>query len=398
MRGSSMKGSDLVDRRKANRMKKRPKVIIIQRVLSQYRVPFFEGLKVALDSHQVELDLIHGVGNLKDKKKEFLGRLQWAQEVPEKYLNMGDFFLVFQPYLKLLKDADLIIVQQELRWLLNYILLLKRQLGLCRLAFWGHGLNRQADPQSPGNFIKQKLSSKVDWWFAYTQGVADTVKRIGFPPERITVVQNSIDTSGLLSIKQAISPADIEQVRRRYNILSSSRVGLFCGAMYKHKRLEFLLQACRRIKQDMPDFTMIFIGAGPDQHLVQAACDKNPWMRFAGPLLGKDKVALYMLADVVLMPGLVGLTVLDSFCLGVPLITTDYRFHSPEIEYLENGMNGIITANSLEEYSQAVISVLHDSDKRERLRQGCRESAARYSLGQMVENFKEGIIQCLAKM
>jgi hypothetical protein len=44
--------------------------------------------------------------------------------------------------------------------------------------------------------------------------------------------------------------------------------------------------------------------------------------------------------------------------LETPIITTNYPFHSPEIDYLENGINGLVAENNIEDYSKTVIEVL----------------------------------------
>jgi hypothetical protein len=63
------------------------------------------------------------------------------------------------------------------------------------------------------------------------------------------------------------------------------------------------------------------------------------------------------------MPGLVGLTVLDCAAAGIPIVTTAYPYHSPEIEYLRAGGNGLIVddSRSVGAYAEAVVSVLQDA-------------------------------------
>lgn len=95
------------------------------------------------------------------------------------------------------------------------------------------------------------------------------------------------------------------------------------------------------------------------------------------------------------MPGLVGLVVLDSFALQTPMISTDYPFHSPEIEYLEDKKNGLIVPNNLDTYSSSVAQLLLDEMKLSKLKSGCRAAAAKYNLSQMVDNFTMGIKCCL---
>ena len=101
------------------------------------------------------------------------------------------------------------------------------------------------------------------------------------------------------------------------------------------------------------------------------------------------------MADVFLMPGLVGLAILDCFAMQTPIITTNYQFHSPEIEYLENGINGLITTNTVESYSNSVINLLVNSIKLNELKINCNISAKKYTVEEMVNNFVVGIKKCL---
>ena len=97
------------------------------------------------------------------------------------------------------------------------------------------------------------------------------------------------------------------------------------------------------------------------------------------------------------MPGLVGLAVLDSFAYGVPMITTDVPFHSPEIDYLEDGKNGLIfrPADDPKLYAERVIALLGDDIGRDRLVEGGRAALDLYSIENMVERFAFGVLAAL---
>ena len=77
------------------------------------------------------------------------------------------------------------------------------------------------------------------------------------------------------------------------------------------------------------------------------------------------------------MPGLVGLAVVDSFAAGCPLVTVDLDLHSPEIEYLRDGVNGVCLPGGTgpAAYAEAVADLLDDPARLEVLREGCREAA-----------------------
>jgi hypothetical protein len=44
--------------------------------------------------------------------------------------------------------------------------------------------------------VHGRLVRSVDWWFAYNDLSRDTIVSLGFPPGRVTSVNNTIDTAG----------------------------------------------------------------------------------------------------------------------------------------------------------------------------------------------------------
>ena len=100
------------------------------------------------------------------------------------------------------------------------------------------------------------------------------------------------------------------------------------------------------------------------------------------------------------MPCGVGLGILDAFAAGLPFLTTDDPGNFPEIAYLEtsiNGPNGIMTPHDVDAYSQAVISLLSDRNRLRALQDGAALSGQAYTIENMAERFREGIIQCLSQ-
>jgi glycosyltransferase involved in cell wall biosynthesis len=369
-------------------------VSIVYYCLPQYRVDFFSGLREALAKNGIELNLIFGRN--KNTPKQDQRDLNWAIPVNNVNFNDSTNELIWQPVPDSIYSSDLIILLQMNKVLSNHLILLKARLLKQKVGLWGHGVNyKKRDPRTLGNRLKKLYSTKVDWWFAYTTGVADKVAGMGFPKERITVVQNAINTRQLIAESLKI---DEDQVRKMKNKLGigDGPLGIFCGGMYKEKRLEFLLQACRQLRERIPNFEIIFVGAGPDAHKVQRASMADRWMHYVGPKFDSDRVPYFKMADVFLMPGLVGLAVLDSFALETPMVTTQIPFHSPEIEYLKDGENGLITENTVSKFVVGVQKVISSHELLSRLKAGCRRSASQYGVEYMVNNFAEGIERALA--
>jgi glycosyltransferase involved in cell wall biosynthesis len=369
-----------------------PVVTIVYRFLPQYRVEFFSRLRHRLHQRSLDLRLVYGRAGTSEKGDE--RDVPWGAAVTNCVVRCGPVTLHWQPLPAWVAKSDLVILMQETKLVSNFPLLVRRKLGGKKVGFWGHGINFQEDKASLANRLKTKYSTAVDWWFAYTCRTAEMISEMGFPRERITVVQNAIDTRPLIEASKAWN--EHPSVLRGQLGLGNGPVALFCGGMYSEKRLPFVLNACQSLRAQFPSFEVVFIGGGPESRLVAAFAAEREWAHYVGPKFDGLRVPYFKAADVLLMPGAVGLIAVDCFALELPLVTTDYAHHGPEIEYVESGYNGFVSANTLDAYVTAVAEVLASSNIRENLRLGCRASAARYTLDTMVDNFVAGVESALA--
>lgn len=369
----------------------RPRVLIVERQLLNYRTGFYNRLRDLLAAEGIELQLLVGEGTLAEKMKRNEAELPWAEHIPTHYLSQSG--LCWQPFGRQARNADLVIVMHENKILYNLWLLFGSRPK--RLAFWGHGANMQSDrPNGWRERFKRWTVGKADWWFAYTELSARLLAN-AFPPERTTVVENAVDVEEMIATCGALDVSDLA-ARRAALGMGAGKVGLYLGSLYKEKRLDFLLAAAQRIRQRLPDFQLLIVGAGPMEAELAAATAGMSWVHMLGALTGRAKCEAMMLADVILNPGLVGLGILDSFASGRPMFTTDCGLHSPEIAYLRNGENGIMTANSEAAYADAVTAVLERPAELARLASNARASAARYTVGNMAERMCEGIKAAMA--
>lgn len=378
-----------------------PRVVGIFSDLRRYRVTFFEMLRERLAENGVTFDLLYSSSPDPKAHRGDEVDLPWAHRVPERELKLGRYELTWQPYHELIRSADLVIVQQATRRLLNYLLLARQLVGGPRVAFWGHGRNFQATSavQSGGEFLKRIITRQAHWFFAYNDLSAEVLDQLGYPSGRVTVIGNSIDTRALAASRDRVTEEDRQELRRQLG-LDGDHIAIYCGGMYPEKRLEFLVSESREIRSRVPDFELVLIGAGPDMGIVEAAAEENSWIHYVGPQFGDDLARHFAVARIFLMPGSVGLVVLDSFVLGVPLLTTSDPLHGPEIAYLEDGFNGVMVPGDGSDGSfvGAAVKVLTDDSLHARLVTGCRESAELYSVESMVDRFATGVIEALGRL
>ncbi|CAN5127043.1 hypothetical protein BH11PSE11_BH11PSE11_38490 [soil metagenome] len=372
-------------------IKRKPRVLIVERQLLHYRLAFYNRLRDLLEQDGIELQLLIGHGTPDEKMKKDEVSLDWAHHIPTRYIFGSD--LCWQPFGAYARDADLVIVMHENKIIYNLWLMFFARPK--RLAFWGHGANMQsAQPNGWKERFKRWTINKVDWWFAYTESSAKLVTNAGFPNERTTVVENSIDTEQMSEFCRQVGAA--ESNKRRLELgLEDGPIGLYLGSLYKEKRLDFLLSAAQRIREKIPGFQLLVVGAGPEQKTIENAARENDWIHYLGPLTGREKATVLVLADVILNPGLVGLGILDSFISGTPMYTTNCGLHSPEISYMSPGQNGVMTEDDLDAYSGAVIEALSMPETIARLSKGALSSASRYSVDNMANRIRTGIRSCL---
>jgi L-malate glycosyltransferase len=378
------------------RQPSRPQVVVLQHRLLQYRLQLFERLRSACDDAGLSLRLVHGQPSPREAKRLDTGSLPWADAVRNRYLPLGSRDLLWQPLPGELRDADLVVLMQESRILSNLPWLLRAG-SRPRVAFWGHGRNFQSvDPNGPRERAKAWLRNRADWWFAYTELSRAVVGGGGFPDERITVLNNAIDNDGFVADLAAVDDAVIAAKRETIAASPGAAVGLYCGSLYPDKRLDLLVAACKAVQRVRPDFRLVVVGDGPSRAFVEEAARRHPWLHCAGALRGPAKAAWFRAADCYLSPGAVGLHVLDAFCAGLPLITTDSALHGPEIAYLESGRNGFIVPAEPQTFAAAVLAVLGNPSLGQRLRAAAAEDARRYTLDHMVRRFVAGMESCLA--
>ena len=259
------------------RFQERQTVSIVYKILPQYRIDFYEGLRAFLAGEGVDLQLLYSKDLRNAKKDE--ADLSWGTVVSQSEYNILGRRFLYQHLPRSVYESRLIILMQENRILSNFTTAFKARRSGVRVALWGHGLNLQDNAQSFANKWKRTYSTWADWWFAYTPRVAELVASLPFPKERITVVQNAIDTRKLKAALRIVTDEQKTELRSQLN-LGNGPVGIYCGGMYREKRLEFLFEACEKIRQSTDGFQLILIGAGQDAGMAQDFAARHDWVHY----------------------------------------------------------------------------------------------------------------------
>lgn len=371
-------------------------VCFLQR-LTHYREVFFQRVKNRLNEKNIEFSLVHGLPDAVAQTKRDSGFIPWAYVVKETKFSFGNLSVVWLPLPPEASSPDMIILPQENKLLANYVWIFRRIFGGPKLAFWGHGRNFQSSaPAGLRERWKRMLVGRVDWWLAYTEMTRDILLNDSYPDSRITVLDTAIDNDSFQRELASVSEDQLSSLREEICADVDAPVGLFCGSLYPDKRIGFMIEAVDRIHESLPSFRFVVIGDGPSFQEVKSAAETRPWMKWAGVCKGPEKAAYFRLATLMICPGAIGLNILDSFCSGVPVVTTPIARHGPELAYLKNGVNGLLVGGDVNDYSDAVVGLLLDQSRLASIKRAAIQEAQHYTLDNMVSNFVEGIEQCLA--
>jgi glycosyltransferase involved in cell wall biosynthesis len=362
----------------------------------EYRRRFFELLETALSSQSIRMTIEIGAARGEQASRgDAVDSLPMVRRVPTRSIEIRGRRVDYKRLSPHAASADLVIVDQALRHLETY-LLLARQPRRAKVALWGHGVRQAKRASRAERLFERRVTRAAHWFFAYTEGGAERLARTGFPRERITIVQNTIDVESLANLRGAVSTDDRVRLGAELD-LPPRNVTVYIGALDPSKRIKFLLESCAIVASQIPDFVLVVAGDGPDRSLVEQSLSAYPWLRYVGRADDRMKAALGAVSDALLMPGSVGLVAVDSFALRTPIVTTRWPHHGPEAEYLEDGVNARISDDDIGAFSRLVTETLADRDGLARLADACAEAAPRYSLDAMVAKYASGVVAALSE-
>ena len=318
---------------------------------------------------------------------------EYGVPVPTRWVSMRGHDVALRslgPAITSLKP-NLIIVEQALHNLETYPLFAQARRANAEIGMWGHGRSYSTPQSQQAADVKQWFTRRTKWFFAYTQAGADHVVQNGFPRTRTTVLNNTIDTTELRRALNSVTEEDVADFRTRLG-LSNGKTALFIGGVDDAKGISFLLDAAPRIADMLPGFILLVAGDGARRADVQHAESGGAPIRYLGRLDGRDKALALKASDVMVIPEWIGLVAIDSLTAGRPIVTTHHHAHSPEHEYLEDGVTCVYSIHDPADYATNVINLLNDSARLEAMQAACLVRSEDFSIELMADAFLRGIL------
>ncbi|SDP36488.1 Glycosyltransferase involved in cell wall bisynthesis [Microbacterium testaceum StLB037] len=364
------------------------RVVIVQEYVPHYRAPLFNQMVESGRARGIEIVIAAGKPSGTLAARSDGVHVSGERSISQLELNLAGRRLTMRRLARVLSDADFVVLEQARRNLDAYMLLGRRRRRF-PVALWGHGRDYTQDVGALSERLRLWMTSRADWFFAYTEGGKKAVVAEGYPRERVTVLENAVDTSELSEGVTGLTEDEKAEFAGQYGLTDAT--ALYIGGLDESKRLDFLLESAVAVHAKVPEFRLLIAGSGERESDVAAFAANHSWCVYLGQVHGKRKWTALALSQALLVPGRVGLVAVDSFAAGVPIVTTDWPWHAPEFEYLIPDVNAIVTGNSIDMYADGVLRILTDHSMRERLKQDTLGYAGTYSVEKMAERYIDGI-------
>ena len=299
------------------------RLVILQPVLADYRVSFYERL---FEHYGSQLQCISG--EFADTKKTigFDRRCQRYTDVVRNRYFLGGRLLWQSDVLGKCSTADVLVANFNIRHLSTWLILALRRILGRRTILWGHveGRSKYVVPLRWLNILL------ADAFVTYT---ARDLRRFKekHPYINVFVAPNSC------VLEEHCEPHD-GSAEKINNII-------YVGRLVESKKVGLLVEGFLRFIAEVEDFAgdLVIIGDGPERSRLERLCELNSRGRrvvFRGHVTDPAILSReYQKSYLSCCPGYAGLSVLQSFAYGVPMVIADREDHSPEIEYAREREN-----------------------------------------------------------
>jgi glycosyltransferase involved in cell wall biosynthesis len=297
------------------------RLAVQQRVLPNYRVPFFDLLASACDGG---MSLFTGLPRTSEgittAIQTKIANYQQGQNV---HLFGGPLYLCYQRGLiNWLEEwnPDALVVEANPRYFSTPAAVRWMHKQSRPVIGWGLG-----SPAIRG-YLKQRRASFIhqfDGMIAYSQRGADEYAALGVPREKIFVAYNSV--SAPPEGKMPVRPWTVDH---RPSIL-------FVGRIQARKRIDSLLRACAQLGSKP---RLVIVGDGPEKQSLQSlAAQVYPQAEFVGARHGAALTPYFRAADIFVLPGTGGLAVQEAMSYGLPVIVAQGDGTQDDLVRPENG-------------------------------------------------------------
>lgn len=360
-------------------------IVIVQPYVPTYRLPFFRRLRQHLANYEIDCVVAAGVPQGDQAQRGDAVTDDWIVPVDVRSVSIAGRSANVSIWPSPWKDADAVILGLEGTSLPNYQVMFDAARKKTKVGVWGHVKPYVNRGNSIDLWLEKKQMRAADHIFAYTPGGAQYAVNSGIDLQKITTVMNTVDTSELNEQLAGITDTQIKEFTD--SITTNTFRGVcFIGGLDSTKRIEFLAQSLDSLWNIDPSVKVLIGGRGPEEYMLENAYQRKQAISFG--YVGREKKAMLLRASkAICMPGRIGLVAVDALVARRPVVTTDWPFHAPEVEYLTEGKSRFTSEDDPYLYATKILETISTPI-----------SAANFdypNISDMTDNFASGVLRMM---
>jgi glycosyltransferase involved in cell wall biosynthesis len=360
-------------------------VWIVQPYVPTYRVPFFEQLTSASREDGIDVRVVASRAQGLQAARGDGAAPSWLEVVEPRVLRIAGRSLVLTSSSRFWKHADGVVLPLTGATVENYEALARHRRGGPSVGLWGHVKNYTGTPSRLDAGLERFQMRNSQQVFAYMPDGASYARKQGLAEDRVTTVYNTVALSGLRSAISFLTPEDVARFRSEHD-LTEGRVASFIGAVDASKRIAFLAETLDVLWELDSSFKLLVGGKGDLLPLLDGARARGQVV-YLGPVGDRVKALMAASSSLIVCPGRVGLIAVEALAMKIHLLTTDWPFHAPEVEYLAEGSDVTFGANAPAAFAQDLLGLLNSGPP--------VVTSAAPELETMVSNFRAGLARML---
>jgi glycosyltransferase involved in cell wall biosynthesis len=227
------------------------------------------------------------------------------------------------------------------------------------------------------------MLAACDHYLSYTEASTANILHGGYDKARLTTLNNAVEplaTPGQLIAAQR-TPLQL----------------LFVASLVADKEPLTAVRLVDKLQGLGLGATLRIVGDGPLRNQCEQAASSRSWVHYHGAQHGQGLRELALTSDIALIPGRVGLAILEMASAGLPVATLSTALHGTEIVYLKDGINGIFLDSDIDVAARALQALLTCRPALERMRSAALGTAGRYTVRNMAVNFANGVANTLER-
>ncbi|WIB67973.1 glycosyltransferase family 4 protein [Curtobacterium sp. MCBD17_035] len=367
------------------------KIVIVQPYVARYRAPLFTELAGRLTAAGHDLVIATGAptGAQRHRRDAFrLSDVQHDQRATRSF-DLGPLVVRTVGSRGSWRDADVVVVELAAGSIDSMAALLSRSSRA--VGVWGHVGGYVKVDSTATTRVKRWQVQKADRVLAYSDSGAATAVAWGAKAERVTALQNTVDTAALRTQVLAERGTSPEEIRSQLGLRPRSAVFAYLGGLDAVKRVDLLADTLDVLHHCGADIELVIGGHGDEEHLLRSALERGQ-VRLLGYADDHMKARIARVASALVNPGRVGLLAVESMALGLPIITTTGARHAPEFEYLAPGVDSSLVAPTGSAIADEVMRFAQEPEYAKRLASAIDARSGDFPLETMVDRMTASIL------